>query len=153
MSNGHCTLTYNPGVQGVGASFSSEASAVLSPPAQTEPVRFGEEEISPEQPPCLPAADELDEDGWGDPDETEEAPYSDPADELVATIRLYGATCAGRAKVEARLSYGADLDADDIADLSAEVRALAKEEGGLLADIAGLLREVEGHNVYAAEVA
>lgn len=102
-----------------------EASALQLPPVG-EP---GEEGY-PENP-----DEEIDPDGWGDPEVTEEMPYADRLEGLKMTIQLYGDQRARLAYVRARLAYGR-LSIDDIADL-------AKEEAALLPEIEGLASDIE----------
>ena len=101
-----------------------EASALQLPPVG-EP---GEEGY-PENP-----DEEIDPDGWGDPEVTEEMPYADRLEGLQMTVKLYGDQRARLAYVRARLAYGC-LSIDDIADL-------AKEEAALLPEIEGLFEDI-----------
>lgn len=78
--------------------------------------------------------EEIDPDGWVDPETTDEMPYADRLEGLKMTIQLYGALLARLGHVRARLAYG---------HFSQEVFAeLAKEEAALLPEIEGLFQDI-----------
>lgn len=116
--------------------YTHDATGPESSALQLPPVREPGEEGYPE---C--SDEEIDPDGWGDPEITEEMPYTDRAEGLKATIALYGDLRARIAYVSARLAYDRlndddCLNDDDIADM-------AKEEASLKIEIEGLADDIE----------
>ncbi len=154
MSKPHCIVTHDPDLQGQGAGFSAEASAVLAPHARTPAVRvegggFLGDRIAKASElarlmgaAALPVSEPgeegygdmfgeytLDEDGWGDQQDTGPA-YSDPAEVLAVHAQRL-------ANVRRGLSMGRGLSADDIAQLHQEEVSLLGHISMIVAGLVG----------------